>query len=229
MQVLFDLRPQYLVHMQDQKLDIARVLVVIFFVGFVLVSIFNIANMMIKLRGLNAALAEERGEQASVSASIAAITVKIDELRAIGERARAYLEFTRQDLPTVEFLSGLEGAVTAGLKVSNIDIRQGSVTMRGSGITDQDVMDFVNGLDSMKYMITKVDPPSMTKSTLNNALITDFSLSCNIKSVTEIGEALPEVLNIRTTPGGEMEPPAAEDQAPAGEVPPAQTEEGETQ
>jgi Tfp pilus assembly protein PilN len=209
------------VHLQDQKIDIARVLIVIFFVGFVAVSIFNIANMLIKLRGLNDALAGERGEQASVTASIASIDNKITEFRAIRDRIKAYLEFTRQDLPTVEFLSALEGTVTAGLKVSNIDIRQGSVTIRGSGITDQDVMDFVNSLDSLKYMITKVDPPSMTKNTLNNVMITDFSLSCNIKSVTEIGEALPEVLNIRTTPG--------EETVPTVDVPPAQEEEAQAQ
>jgi hypothetical protein len=227
MQVLFDLRPQHLVQIQNQKLDIARVLIVIFFVGFVMVSIFNIANMMIKLRGLNADLAEERVTQASISSSITAVNSQIDGFRAIRDRIRGHLEFTMQDLPTVEFLSGLESAVNAGLKVSNVDLRQGSVTMRGSAITDQDVMDFVNSLDSMKYMVTQVDPPSMTKSTLNNVLITDFSLSCNIKSVTAIGEALPEVLNIRTTPDEAPQDPV-EGEGASGDAP-AQDEEVQAQ
>lgn len=227
MQVLFDLRPQHLVQIQNQKLDVTRVLIVIFFVGFVMVSIFNIANMMIKLRGLNADLAEERTTQASISSSIASVNSQIDGFRAIRDRIRGHLEFTMQDLPTVEFLSGLESAVNAGLKVANVDLRQGSVTMRGSAITDQDVMDFVNSLDSMKYMITKVDPPSMTKSTLNNVLITDFSLSCNIKSVTAIGEALPEVLNIRTTPD-EAPQDTAEGEGASGDAP-AQDEEAQAQ
>ncbi|MDR1516374.1 MAG: PilN domain-containing protein [Synergistaceae bacterium] len=223
MQVLFDLRPQHLVQVQDQKFDLMRVLVVVLFVGFVVVSIFNIANMMLRLRGLNAELDAQRAESSSVGASISNLDTKIATFREARERIRAYLEFTRQDLPTVEFLSGLEGAVNSGLKVTNLDIRQGSVTLRGSGITDQDVMDFVNGLDSMKYMITKVDPPSMTKSTLNNVLITDFALSCNIKSVTAIGEALPDILNIRTTPAEEMPRPDTEGQAPVqGEETPVQ-------
>jgi hypothetical protein len=215
MQVLFDLRPQHLVQVQDQKFDVMRILVVALFVGFVVVSIFNIANMMLKLRSLNDDLNAERTESASVGASISTLDTKIADFRSARDRIRAYLEFTRQDLPTVEFLSGIEGAVGSGLKVSNVDIRQGSVTMRGSGISDQDVMDFVNGLDAMKYMITKVDPPSMTKSTLNNALITDFSLSCNIKSVTQIGEALPEILNISIMTTPPEEPAEVQTEAPA--------------
>ncbi|MDR1020586.1 MAG: hypothetical protein LBL73_07505 [Synergistaceae bacterium] len=217
MHVLFDLRPQHLVQIQEQKVDATRLLIVVFFVGFVVVSIFNIANMMVRLRSLNADLDEGRAESSSIGTSISGLDTRITEFRAARDKIKAYLEFTRQDLPTVEFLSGLEGAVNAGLKVSNVDLRQGSVTMRGSGITDQDVMDFVNALDVMKYMITKVDPPSMTKSTLNNVLITDFSLSCNIKSVTEIGEALPDVLNIRTTPDAETAPEVPEGQDQGGE------------
>ncbi|MDR0648298.1 MAG: PilN domain-containing protein [Synergistaceae bacterium] len=217
MQVLFDLRPPHLVQAQGQKVDLTRVLIIVLFVGFVVVSIFNIANMMVKLRGLNTELDEGRLESSSIGNRISGLDTKIAEFRAARDKIKAYLEFTRQDLPTVEFLSGLEGAITAGLKVSNIDIRPGSVTMRGSGVSDQDVMDFVNALDGMKYMITKVDPPTMTKSTLNNALITDFALSCNIKSVTEIGEALPELLNIRTTPAIETAPEATQEQTPDNE------------
>jgi hypothetical protein len=226
MHVLFDLRPQHLVQIQDQKIDIVRVLIVIFFVGFVGISIFNIANMTVRLHAVTSDLADVQAQRASVGANLSNMETKIAEFRALRDRIRAYLEFTRQELPTVEFLSALESAVTSGLKVANIDIRTGSVTMRGSGVTDQDVMDFVNGLDSMKYIITKVDPPSMTKSTLANRTITDFSLSCNIKSVTEIGVALPQELNIQTTVGDETQPvPVPE----APEVPADQGEETQTQ
>jgi hypothetical protein len=234
MQVLFDLRPQHLIQIQYQKVDVIRVLIVIFFVGFVGISIFNIANMVFRLHSVTSELSMVQAQRASVSASLSTIQTRIAEFRALRDRIRAYLEFTKQELPTVEFLSTLESAVTSGLKVANIDIRAGSVTMRGSGVTDQDVMDFVNGLDNMKYIITKVDPPSMTKSTLGNRLITDFSLSCNIKSVTEVGVALPQELSIRTTVGDETQPVPAIPEAPAEtpetpETPAVQGEETQTQ
>jgi hypothetical protein len=95
-------------------------------------------------------------------------------------------------------MSALEGAVTTGLKVSNLEIRQGSVTMRGSGLTDQDILDFVAKLDSMKNIVTRVDAPVTTRGTLGKAIITDFAISCNIKSISEVTVAVPEEPVINT-------------------------------
>jgi hypothetical protein len=70
--------------------------------------------------------------------------------------------------------------------------------MRGSGILDQDIMDFASRLDNMKNVITRVDAPQTTKTTLGTAIISDFALSCYIKSTAEIAASMPENPIIQT-------------------------------
>jgi hypothetical protein len=175
------------------------------FVVFVCLSLFNIVNTMFKLRDVRAELGEKRSDQMIVNDSSERLLQAINELRALKDMATSYIEFTRQELPTVEFLSALEGAIPNGLKVTDISIRQGNVMMRGASMTDQEIVEFSSRLDGIKNIVIKVDAPVTTKNTINNRIISNFTITCNIKSVAAIASATAAAMREAAETGGESE------------------------
>ncbi|MDL2263026.1 hypothetical protein LJC31_00075 [Synergistaceae bacterium OttesenSCG-928-I11] len=192
MQVLFDLRPPHLVQSQETRVDPIRLLSVLFFVVFVLLSIFNIAFTTLQLNNVRSELARLRGEETRVTDNNDRLGASIGSMREFRDRIKAYLAFTRQELPTVEFMAALEGAVPRGLKIANLEIRPGSALMRGSALTDQDIIDFGAKLDGMRNIVRKVDAPVTTRGTLGTRMISDFSMTCSIRSITDIADTYPE-------------------------------------
>ena len=192
MQVLFDLRPPHLVQSQETRVDPIRLLSVLLFVVFVLLSVFNIAYTTMQLNGVRSELARIRGEQTRVGENNDRLGSSIDGMRAFRDRIKVYLAFTRQELPTVEFMAALEGAVPRGLKIANLEIRPGSVLMRGSALTDQDIIDFGAKLDGMRNIVRKVDAPVTTRGAIGTRMISDFSMTCSIRTISEIADAYPE-------------------------------------
>lgn len=194
MQVLFDLRPQHLVHEQETRVDPIRLLSVLLFVAFVLLSAFNIGYITLQLNAVRSELSALRGEEARVGDNNARLTESIKSMRVMRDRIKAYLAFTSQELPTVEFMAALEGAVPRGLKINNLEIRPGNVLMRGSALTDQDIIDFGAKLDGMRGIVRKVDAPVTTKGTLGSMIVSDFSMTCNIRSISDIAASYPELI-----------------------------------
>ena len=201
MQVLFDLRPPHLVQIQETKVDPVRLLSVLFFVVFVLLSVFNIAFTTLQLGNVRSELARLRGEETRVSDNNNQLASSIDSMRAFRDRIKAYLAFTRQELPSVEFLAALEGAVPRGLKIANLEIRPGSAIMRGSALTDQDIIDFGATLDGMRNIVRKVDAPVTTRGTLGTRMISNFSMTCSVRSISEIADAYPKQMERSTESG----------------------------
>ena len=203
MQVLFDLRPPHLVQSQETRVDPIRLLSVLFFVVFVLLSIFNIAFTTFQLNNVRSELARLRGEETRVTDNNDRLGASIGSMREFRDRIKEYLAFTRQELPTVEFMAALEGAVPRGLKIANLEIRPGSALMRGSALTDQDIIDFGAKLDGMRNIVRKVDAPVTTRGTLGARMISDFSMTCSIRSITDIADTYPEQIeNANESEGG---------------------------
>ncbi|MDR1481069.1 MAG: hypothetical protein LBI74_00415 [Synergistaceae bacterium] len=194
MKVLFDLRPSHLVQEQDQQMDITRLFSLIFFLVFCLLSLVNIVYIAKNLLEVREELTITRGDEIAVTENVTMLTASINKMREVRDRARIYLEFTRQELPAVEFMAALEGAASDGLTIINMDIRPGNVMMRGSAVGDQDIIDFSSRLDGMKNIVTKVDAPVTTRGLVGSMRVTDFSVTCNIKSLSEIAESMPDVL-----------------------------------
>jgi hypothetical protein len=187
MQVLFDLRAPHIVQLQSQKVDLTRVLSVLFFVLFIGVSVYNIGYIAFNYLKVRQALVDATGEQRSVQDASAAFSASITNMRAIKTRVAAYLQFTREELPAVEFMKALEDALPQeGLKISQLEVRPGNVMMVGSALTDNEITMFAANLDSLKYIVTKVDSPVTTKSTLGTRQISDFRLACAIRKVLDI-------------------------------------------
>jgi hypothetical protein len=191
MQVLFDLRPPHLVALQSQRVDISRVLSVLLFFIFISLSIYNIAYTAFKYLNVRQELNKATGEQVNVRSSSQSLAAKIQAVRAIKTRIVAYLEFTREELPAVEFLNAIEYAIPTGLKIASIAVRPGNVLMRGSALSDEEIIVFGANLDSMKYIVTKVNSPITTKSVLGTRQISDFSITCDIKKILDIAAEAP--------------------------------------
>ena len=186
MQVLFDLRPPHLIALQSQKVDLSRILSVVLFLVFILLSIYNIGFTTYRYFQVRQELSSARGEQASVRDMSAQLMATITRMQAMKTRLMAYLDFTREELPAVEFMKALEDAIPQGLKIANLDVRQGNALMVGSALSDNEIIAFAANLDAMKYIITRVDAPVTNKSVLGSKQISDFRLTCDIRKILDI-------------------------------------------
>jgi len=186
MQVLFDLRPPHMITYQSQKVDISRVLSVVLFLIFITISIYNVASTTFRYIQTRQELVAARGERDQVRTMSASFAAKIREMQALKTKIVAYLEFTREELPAVEFMKALEDALPAGLKISSLSVRPGSVLMVGSALTDTEIIALSSNLDAMQYIVTKVDAPVTTKSVLGSRQISDFRLTCDIRKILDI-------------------------------------------
>jgi hypothetical protein len=191
MQVIFDLRPPHLVQLQTQRVDVTRLFSVLLFVVFIFGSIFNIGYSVYRFMGIKRELDSTRAEQVSVQDNSTLLAARIAEMQAMKNRVMAYLRFTREELPAVEFLEMLERVVPSGAKVSAVEIRPLNVLLRGSAASDEEIIILATNLNRADYIITKVDAPVTTKSTLGTRLISDFAITCNIKSIMDVTPAVP--------------------------------------
>jgi hypothetical protein len=174
-------------------MDLSRLLSVILFLAFCLLSLANIVYMAMNLLEIREELTTAKGNEIAVTENVTMLTGSINKMREIRDRARIYLEFTRQELPAVEFMAALEGVASDSLTIVNMDIRPGNVMMRGSAIGDQDIIDFSSKLDGMKNIVTKVDAPVTTRGAVGSMLVTDFTITCDIKSLSAIAESMPDI------------------------------------
>jgi hypothetical protein len=199
MQVVFDLRPPHLVALQSQRVDVSRVLSGVMFVVFLAFSFYNIGFTAFKYFKVRQELSAATGEQMSVQAASAQLAAAIKEMQALKTKIVAYLEFTREELPAVEFMKALEDAIPSGLKVANVSVRPGNALMVGSALTGDEIIAFAANLDAMKYIVTKVDSPVTTKSVLGTKQISDFRVTCDIRKILDIAandpnqQPLPEI------------------------------------
>jgi Tfp pilus assembly protein PilN len=191
MQVLFDLRPPHLIALQSQKVDLSRVMSVVLFLVFILLSIYNISFTTYRYFQVRQELSSSRGEQASVRDMTAQLMGAIREMQALKTRVVAYLDFTREELPAVEFMKVLEDTIPQGLKIASLEIYSGNpgsgyALMVGAALSDDEIKAFAANLDAMKYIVTRVDAPITTKSVLGSKQISDFRLTCDIRKILDI-------------------------------------------
>ncbi|GHV27798.1 hypothetical protein FACS1894167_03460 [Synergistales bacterium] len=195
MQVLFDLRPRNLVQLQSNKLDLSRVLTLILFTVLICLSLVNIGYTGIKLKGARGEIAGLRAKDGQIVATTQSLLERLVSMREMKERVTGYIAFTRQELPIIEFLSVLENCVVPGLKVTNLEIRQGSVSMQGLAVDDKSILDFSTQLNEQKGVVTNVNAPVTTKTTLGSRMINDFRVGCQIKGITDITTDITSIMS----------------------------------
>ena len=186
MQILFDLRPPHLVHLQSRSGDAYRLLGILLFIIFIALSFWNIGFTAFKYLQVRQELSASMGSQSETRAQSASLAAAIKQMQALKTQISAYLEFTREELPAVEFMKTLEDAVPEGLKISTLDVIQGSASMAGSALGDDQIKAFAANLSSQNYIVTRVDSPVTTKSVLGSKQISDFRITCNLKKILDI-------------------------------------------
>lgn len=193
MQILFDLRSPKLVQLQEKHVDPLRLLSMVLFGGFVVISLFNIAYTVINLRDVRSQLDSIKGEQTVLVDQSARIDTEIGTLRLYKEKIKAYVAFSKEEMPSVEFLAALEGAVPSSVKLTKLEMKPANVVIRGVALGDQDIVDFGGKLDSMRNIVTKVDAPVTAKATSGSRIILEFTMPCTVKTVSEVAAAMAEM------------------------------------
>ncbi len=160
------------------------------FGAFVVISLFNIAYTVINLRDVRSQLDSVKGEQTVLVDQSARIDMEIGTLRLYKEKIKAYVAFSKEEMPSVEFLAALEGAIPNSVKLTRLEMKPGNVLMKGVALTDQDIIDFGSKLDSMRNIVTKVDAPVTAKDASGGRVILEFTIPCTIKTVSEVAAAM---------------------------------------
>ena len=186
MQVFLDLRPRHMVAYQSRRVDAPRVLYAILLLVFITVSACNILLSAGRYAKTRQELIEARGELDRVRMLSADIAARTGEMQEFKTKVTAYLEFTREELPAVEFMKALEDAVPPGLKISALSVRPGGVMMAGSALSDEEIIALSSNLGAMGYIVAKVDAPITAKSILGAKQISDFRLTCDIRKILDI-------------------------------------------
>jgi len=173
---------------QSQRVDILRALSVALFLVFIVMSVCNIAFTAVRYVNTRQELIAARGELEKTRTLSAAFATGIGGMRELMTAVTAYLEFTREELPAVEFMKALEDALPPGLKISALSVRPGSVRMVGSALSDEEIIALSSNLGAMSHIVAHVDAPVTTKSVLGARQISDFSLTCDIRKISDIAE-----------------------------------------
>jgi Tfp pilus assembly protein PilN len=161
------------------------------FMVFLALSFWNIGFTTFKYMQVRQELNVSLGRQSEVRTLSAGLAGEITRMQAIKTQIVAYLEFTREELPAVEFMKTLEDTVPDGLKIYTLNVRPGNVAMSGSALGEDQILVFAANLDSQKYIVPKVDSPITTRSELRGKQISDFRLTCDLKKILDIAASDP--------------------------------------
>jgi Tfp pilus assembly protein PilN len=156
------------------------------FMVFMALSFWNIGFTAFKYLQVRQELSASMGRQSEIRAQSASLSATIKQMQALKTQIVAYLEFTREELPAVEFMKTLEDTVPEGLKISSLNVIPGSALMSGSALGDDQILEFAANLDSKKYIVTRVDSPVTTKRELRNKLISEFRITCSLRKILDI-------------------------------------------
>jgi Tfp pilus assembly protein PilN len=170
---------------------------------FMALSFWNIGFTAFKYLHVRQELSASMGRRSEVRTQSATLAATIKQMQALKTQIVAYLEFTREELPAVEFMKTLEDTVPDGLKVATLRVVPGSASMAGAALGDDQIIAFAANLDSQNYIVTRVDSPITTKSVLGAKQISDFRITCNIRKILDIAANDPNRQSIMPAAAGE--------------------------
>lgn len=187
MQVYFDLRPSNLVILQEQKVDPIRLLCVLLFFIFFVLSLVNIFFTGLKYAGAQNNLKSAQSEKKVQESQKVKLDETLANLQKLRNRMVVFLDFTKMDIPSVEVLAALDYTVPSNLVVNSILITPGNVNLQGSAINDEDITVFASKLDNMKTIFHRASAPTTKRTESGARLIWDFQIICDSKTIPDIG------------------------------------------
>jgi Tfp pilus assembly protein PilN len=158
---------------------------------FMALSFWNIGFTAFKYLQVRQELSSAMGQQSEVRTQSASLAATIKQMQALKTQIVAYLEFTREELPAVEFMNTLEDAIPDGLKISTLDVRQGSASMAGSALGDSEIITFAANLDSHNYIVTRVDSPVTKRVSSGSTPRSEFQITSNLRHILDVAATDP--------------------------------------
>jgi len=112
---------------------------------------------------------------------------ELERLQAEENNYREALKLLKSDLPTLEFLALLENAQPEGVWLETIQIKPGTVFLKGKAWEENDVVIFAKALlDNRLVYDVGFPETSRGRPGPDGMSIVDFSFSCQIVSITDI-------------------------------------------
>ncbi len=186
MQVLLDLRPPKIVQEQKKRINPLRLVIAVLFVAFASLSLFNVGYMYFKLEAMNSELGMENSAKDRIQSSVFRLDEELTKLRDTAKAFNDYLVFTKSDIPVVEVLAALEAITPQNLKIESFTLNPGAAAMVGVGLEDTDVVQFAQNLEQIPGIVSRVNPPITTKSTVGNRLAVEFNMTAMVNDLGTI-------------------------------------------
>lgn len=195
MRVQLDLRPRHVVEAQSRRLNLARVLLSVLFVAFLLVTGSTLVLSFLKVRGMDAEITMLKDQVTLQKAQTLKMGNEIKRLAGEENMYASALSLLHEDLPALEFLESVEKFLPEGVWLTSLTMSPGSlsvekgkpavpdrVTLRGGAYVENDVVEFAKGLQG-SWVVLAVDFPvtSRVEKKEESDSIVDFTLSCTLR------------------------------------------------
>jgi Tfp pilus assembly protein PilN len=195
MKIALDLRPRSLVESQRKKrsFSFARFFLVLFFLAFLFVGGTTLFLSFMNYRSLDARIAGLEEELALKRAQSARLANELKRLAGIEATHVSALKMLQEEVPALEFLQAMEGALPLGVWMRSVSVVPGRATLQGTAFHENDVVEFAKGLLDVDVVAT-VDFPTTTRVQRENQSLVDFSLSCRLRDfAAAVAPAVSEV------------------------------------
>ena len=180
MKVALDLRPRSLIEQGKKRINFAGLLMTLLLLSFLLIGGATLGRSFLLFRSLQegvAFLEETLLVQRAQNARLAGELARLAEEEAMYVSA---LKLLQDELPALEFLQAMEGALPLGVWVKTASMLPGKVSLQGSAFKEDDVVEFGKGLlDSP--LVAAVDFPVTSRVVKDGQSLVDFSLACSIR------------------------------------------------
>lgn len=187
MTLRFDLRPRAVIESSVRRFRYQRVVAAVLLLGFMTVTGVTLISGTL----LSSSLKKERVrlEQTVHGSSLqnSRLAKEVQKLKAREKIFAGALDLLQKELPSLEFLGALEGALPQTVWLDKVGITAGHVKMSGNAYTENDIVTFARGLTN-STVVTYVGLPVTTRSRKNGHDVVRFSLDCGIRDLQELGE-----------------------------------------
>ena len=128
----------------------------------------------------------ETNAKDTIQSTVFRLDEELTKLRDTAKAFNDYLVFTKSDIPVVEVLAALEAITPQNLKVENFTLNPGAAAMVGVGLEDTDVVQFAQNLEQIPGIVSRVNPPITTKTTVGNRVAVEFNMTAIVNDLGTI-------------------------------------------
>ncbi|MFP4482466.1 MAG: PilN domain-containing protein [Thermovirgaceae bacterium] len=185
MRVKLDLRPAHYVETAQKRVDWPRIVAAVLVLSFLLVAGVTFGYGLIVSRAMKAERIDLQNRIEQLQLQNIKLGKELDRLKAVEEDYRSALGLLQQELPSLEFLTGLERALPPTVWLETTSVGKGKVSMTGNAFTENDVVDFGRSLMEAD-VVESVGFPVTSRVTREGESVISFSLDVQIKDLMEL-------------------------------------------